>query len=147
MAISPFKTFVSGEVLTASDLNSSFTQITNNALSLISPLTGSLDVDGNILVMDSDADSSIRIATDDIFEMYLFGVRLLYMDGSAASLVNGLEFIPSATGVAVAIKPKGSDTNISLDLQSKGSGTVTINGASVAGITSDDAVFTTRIFN
>lgn len=43
MALSVFKTFSSGEILTASDLNSSLTQFTDNALTLISPLTGVLD--------------------------------------------------------------------------------------------------------
>lgn len=39
MAISAFKTFASGEILTASDLNSSFTQIINNPIALWSPMT------------------------------------------------------------------------------------------------------------
>lgn len=50
MSVSPYKTWIAGEVLTASDLNASFTQITNNALSLISPLTGNLDFAGNSIV-------------------------------------------------------------------------------------------------
>lgn len=49
MAISPYKTFIAGEVLSAADLNASFTQIINNALSLISPLTGTLDANNNAI--------------------------------------------------------------------------------------------------
>lgn len=45
MALAVFKTYVPAEVLFASDLNSSLTTIHNNALSLISPLTGNLDFD------------------------------------------------------------------------------------------------------
>jgi len=43
MAITRIKTFITGEVLTASDLNSELDNPINNALSLISPLTGNLD--------------------------------------------------------------------------------------------------------
>lgn len=43
MAITRVKTFITGEVLTASDLNSELDNPINNALSLISPLTGNLD--------------------------------------------------------------------------------------------------------
>jgi hypothetical protein len=43
MAISRVKTWIAGEVLTASDLNNEFNNILNNALSLISPLTGNLN--------------------------------------------------------------------------------------------------------
>ena len=43
MAISRVKTWISGEVLTASDLNAEFNNILNNALSLLSPLTGDLN--------------------------------------------------------------------------------------------------------
>ena len=39
MAVAVFKTYVAGEVLTASDLNSSFTTIHNNGLALWSPAT------------------------------------------------------------------------------------------------------------
>ena len=49
MALAVFKTYSAGEVLTASDLNSSFTTIHNNALSLISPLTGNLAAGGFVL--------------------------------------------------------------------------------------------------
>ena len=46
MALSRVKTWSSGEILTASDLNSEFNNILNNALTLISPLTANLDFDG-----------------------------------------------------------------------------------------------------
>ena len=47
MALTVFKTFSAGEVLTASDLNSSLTNIHDNALTLISPLTANLNFDNN----------------------------------------------------------------------------------------------------
>lgn len=47
MALSRVKTWISGEVLTASDLNNEFNNLLNNALSLVSPLTGDLNFNGN----------------------------------------------------------------------------------------------------
>lgn len=47
MSLSVYKTFSAGEVLTAADLNASFTNFTTNALSLISPLTGNLAAGSN----------------------------------------------------------------------------------------------------
>jgi hypothetical protein len=46
MAITVYKTFVPGEVLTASDLNASFTQIINNAADLVSPFTKNIAAGG-----------------------------------------------------------------------------------------------------
>ena len=62
MALAAAKTFIAAEVLFASDLNALNTNILNNALSLISPLTGSLDAGGfDITALDelafSDADA------------------------------------------------------------------------------------------
>ena len=48
MAISRLKNWIA-EVLTFSDLNNEFNNIIDNALSLISPLTGNLDVNQNQL--------------------------------------------------------------------------------------------------
>ena len=53
MALSRVKTWIAGEVLTASDLNSEFNNILNNAASLFSPLSGTLDLDGNTLILDA----------------------------------------------------------------------------------------------
>ena len=49
MALAAVKTFIANEVLTASDLNALNTNILNNALALISPLTGNLDVNNRQL--------------------------------------------------------------------------------------------------
>ena len=48
MAISRVKSWVANEVLTASDLNAEFNNVLNNALSLVSPLTGTLNFNGNL---------------------------------------------------------------------------------------------------
>lgn len=49
----------------------------------------------------------------------------------ATSAVNELELKNAATGGDVAIKAKGDDTNVSLDLQTKGTGTVKANGVAL----------------
>jgi len=59
MALSRVKTWIAGEVLSASDLNSEFNSILNNALSLISPLTGAVDFDGNTITLDAAAATQV----------------------------------------------------------------------------------------
>lgn len=63
MALSRIKTWSAGEVLTASDLNTEFNNILGNALSLISPITGALDLDGNSLTLDAAAATSVVSST------------------------------------------------------------------------------------
>ena len=53
MSLSRIKTWVAGETLSASDLNSEFNNILTNPVSLISPLTAALDFDGYTLTLDA----------------------------------------------------------------------------------------------
>ena len=126
MAVTVFKTFSAGEILTASDLNSSFTQITTNGEDLAWPATKAKDMNGQELVLDADADTSITADTDDRMDFKLQGVDLFKMDGTTASAVDGIEFKAAATGSpsTVTITAQGSSTNINLDLVPKGSGTI-----------------------
>ena len=55
MALSRVKTWIAGEVLNASDLNTEFNSILNNAVSLVSPFTGAVDFDGNTITLDAAA--------------------------------------------------------------------------------------------
>ena len=128
MSLSRTKTWIAGEVLTAADLNTEFNNILNNALSLISPLTGALDVDGKELIMDGDGDSSLTMDSDDILDMKLRGVDLFKFDGSAASLVNGVTFAGSVASSAPTLTAFGSDTNITINIVPKGTGGFTIGG-------------------
>ena len=91
MALSVFKTYSSGEVLSASDLNSSLSTIHNNALSLISPLTGTLDANGNEIVLDADADTSITADTDDQIDFKLGGTDRASLTNSTAGIVQMLD--------------------------------------------------------
>jgi len=125
MALSPYKTFVAGEILTASDLNASFAQITSNALQLISPLTGTLDADGKTIILDADADSNLAAGTDDVLTLTLQAFAAFIFDGDVASPVNGLTFATSATGVAPSIIAHG-ETNVSLELGAKGTGDINL---------------------
>lgn len=118
-------------MLTASDLNASFAYITTNALSAISPLTGTLDADGQIIVLDADGDSSIQAATDDILTLKLQGASLFVWNGATATAVNGVTMTATATGNPPTIISSGSDTNIDLVLRGKGTGQVAFGDASI----------------
>lgn len=59
MALARVKTWISGEVLTASDLNAEYNNILNNPVSLISPLTAALDCDGFTLTLDAAAVTTV----------------------------------------------------------------------------------------
>ncbi len=134
MAISVFKSWISGEVLSASDLNSSFTQITGNGEDLGWPATKSKDMDGNELVLDADGDSSLHVSTDDQLDLKLQGVDAFIFDGTTASIVNGMTFGATATGTDPTITAQGTDTNIGINLVTKGTGTIKHNGVTVAGM-------------
>ena len=84
MSLARVKTWSSGEVLTASDLNSEFDNLLSNALSLISPITGTLDLNGNEFVLDVDADTSITSDTDDRIDFRIGGT-----DGMFIGLASG----------------------------------------------------------
>lgn len=50
MALARIKTWIAGEILTASDLNAEVDNLLNQALALISPLTGNLNVNNTQLL-------------------------------------------------------------------------------------------------
>ena len=131
MAVAPYKTYIAGEVLLASDLVNSFLQIHNNGDDLASPATKAHDMDGFQLILDGDADSGIRASTDDRIDLMVAGSNLFRFDGSVALPVNGLDFFASATTTAVRIGAVGTDTDVSINLVPKGAGTVQIAGAGI----------------
>lgn len=128
MSLSPYKTFVPGEVLTASDLNLSFLQIINNGVDLISPFTDSIDLNGNSIILDSDGDSLIRMVTNDQFDIVLGGL-LAYRFKRVTSAVNGLNFTMGATGSNPGVLAFGSDTNVGIDLTPQAAGKVRVIGS------------------
>lgn len=129
MALTRIKTWIAGETLSAADLNAEFDNfITNGAGSLSSPRTSAFDMDALALILDADADTYFQASNDDIVDLYGQTVVLVRFDLSVASPVNGFGLTASATGVGVDFITRGSDTNIGLRIQPKGSGKVTIDG-------------------
>ena len=131
MAVSRSKVWIAGEVLSASDLNAEFSNILDNGQSVGFPRTGSSDFDGNELILDADADTSITADTDDRIDFRLSGTDLFRMDGTVATPVNGLDWVASATGNAVQIQAVGTDTNISINLVPKGPGRLLNDGVRI----------------
>ena len=120
MAVTQFKTYVAGEVLTASDLNSSLLRITDNGEDLAWPATKAKDLNGQELTLDADGDSGLVSDTDDRADFKLNGVDLFRFDGSVASVANGIDFTATATGGPVVIQPQGTDTIIDFSIIPKG---------------------------
>lgn len=145
MAVTPFKTFMAGEVLTASDLNSSITRITDNGEDLPFPATKAKDFNGHELILDADADSSITCDTDDVFHLKLQGQDLFIVNGATSSAVNGLTVTASATTADVAMTTHGSDTNIDLAITPKGAGVLLLDGAQVGGTATTDLPLISQI--
>ena len=139
MAVTALKTWVAGEVLTASDLNNEFLHVYDNGESLGWPATVSKDFDGNILILDSDGDTTITADTDDRIDVALSGVDLFGFDGTVSSPVNGIYFTAASTGNATSIDATGSDTNIDIDLIPKGTGIASINGTEILVLGSENS--------
>jgi hypothetical protein len=89
MAVSAFKTFVAGEVLTAADLNSSFAQVFDNGEDLGWPSTKAKDLNGQELILDVDADTSITADTDDRIDFRMKGADYVAFDGSLTNVTYG----------------------------------------------------------
>jgi len=77
MAIGATKTWIAGEVLTASDLNAEFLNILNNGQSVGSPRTAAFDLDGQQIVLDADGDTHITADTDDQIDVAIGGTDVL----------------------------------------------------------------------
>ena len=131
MAVSRSKTWISGEILSASDLNQEFDNIISGGESLGWPATVAKDMDGQELILDADADTSITADTDDRIDFRLSGSDLFRMLGTVATPVNGLDFVASATGNAVQVQAVGSDTNININIVPKGTGRLQENGTNI----------------
>lgn len=97
IALSRVKTWSAGEILSASDLNAEFNSILNNATSLISPATGSWDLNGNELVLDADADTSITSDTDDQIDFRIGGTDRLSLLATTATTTLAWTFDANTT--------------------------------------------------
>ncbi len=133
MAVSAAKTWIAGEVLTASELNSEFLNIYNNGEALAFPASSSKDFNAQDLVLDDDQDTTIDATTDDVITFTLGGIEVFKMDGDAGTMKNGYTFTAQVTGTDPSIDIIG-DTNTGLDIKTKGTGVVDIT----TGLTIDD---------
>jgi len=86
MSITAYKTFAAGEVLTAADLNSSFSNIINNAADLISPLTKAISMGGFALYLDGASSIGLQSTTN--------GINVV---GGAFNEVHGADIASAAT--------------------------------------------------
>ena len=136
MAISRVKTWISGEVLTASDLNNEFNNILNNATGLISPLTANLAFGGFSLTglgagststpslsFTGDTNTGLYSSAAESVDIVGQGGRIIQASGFADA-VNFVRVTNSITGQAPAVEAVGTDTNVGLRLVAKGSGYV-----------------------
>lgn len=135
MAVSANKTWVAGEILTASDLNNEYLHIYNNQQTLGWPATQTKDLDGQIFVLDGGGGSTFEADTDNKLDLALQGADLYDWDGTVASAINGLKFTATATTVDTKISVKSvSDSNVSLDIIPLGTGVFKVDGDEVATI-------------
>jgi hypothetical protein len=145
MAISRTKTWSSGEVLTASDLNAEFDNILNNATSLVSPLTADLafggfratglslgSVSSPAVQFTGDANTGVYSSAADVVDIAAGGIR----SASFAAVASGVNYhlhTPSATGNPILYEAAGTDTDIGVRLAAKGAGTVSFWDGGSAG--------------
>lgn len=131
MAVTRSKTWISGEVLFASDLNAEFDNVLDNGGSLAWPSTANKDLNGFKFILDSDADTSIQAATDDRIDFEVGGQVLFRFDGTVATPVNGFDFIATAAGTDLSLQAVGSDTDIGIKIIPKGTGATTLRGVQI----------------
>lgn len=112
MALGRVKTWIAGETLTAADLNAEFNNYNNNALSLISPLTGTLDADGNEIILDADGDTSITADTDDQIDIKIAGADDFQLTANKLDVLAGSTLKVTGTETLT----KGADVASATDL-------------------------------
>lgn len=133
MSVARLKSWNSGDQLTASDLNAEFDNILNNEQSVGSPRTAAFDLDGQRLILDADADTSITADSDDIIHFELAGADLFIMDGDAGTAVNGLTWTAAAAAnpATVTIGAQGASDNIHVNITAKGTGVPKASGDAI----------------
>jgi len=149
MAVTPFKTFAVLEVLTHTDLNSSFSKIFDNGEDLAWPATKAKDMNAQELILDDDEDTSITADTDDQIDLRLGGVDLFNFNGATASVVNGLTFTGAASGSATTITATSSgstDANVSINWVTVGTGVLQSNGTTLTAIEDDDYHLSAQVY-
>ena len=150
MAIARTKVWIANEVLTASDLNSEFNGIIDNALSLVSPWTANMSAGGFLLTtlnagsagspslqFTGDTNTGVYRPAADTVGLAGAGVDVVRATGTAGG-VNFHDLRSQSAGNAPELQAAGTDTNISLRMVPKGTGYVQI--ATAGGIVNADYV-------
>lgn len=117
MALSRVKNWASGEVLTHTDLNAEFNNILNNALSLVSPLTGDLAFGGNratglslgsvsspSVQFTGDANTGVYSTAADTVDIATGGVRAASFGAQALILAAPEDARTATVDVAAVIR-------------------------------------------
>ena len=101
MAIGRIKVFVANEILFATDLNTEFNNYITNAMTLTSPRTASLRMDGNILILDANLDTWIEAGTDNVIQFRIGGTDRIDFNanGIYSSTGHGLDSISLTASV------------------------------------------------
>ncbi len=94
MAVTIFKVFSPGEILTASDLNNSLLQVFDNGQDIGSPRTKAFDMDGQKLILDADQNTSITASTDDQVDIEIGGNDIVVITPTDMKF-NGVSLLPS----------------------------------------------------
>lgn len=140
MAISRVKTWVSLEVLFASDLNAEFDNFISNATSLVSPWTANMDAGGFRLItlgagsvssptlqFSGDTNTGVYSPAADQVTLVAGGVQILQAS-AYTSAVNFLRAVSSQAGSPPSLGSTGTDTDIGLSLLATGTGYVQVPG-------------------
>ena len=141
MAVTAAKTF-GVEVLLAADLNAEFNNVLDSGQDLGWVSTQAKDMDGNPLQFDTDRDTNIGASTDDRLDFFLSEKLLFQVDGTVASPVTYIEIRMALSGSNGQIQAQGlGESNVSLNLVPRGTGSVVISGAdSLGGVETDDRI-------
>ena len=89
MAQTRLKTWATNDTLTASDLNAEFNNVISSGdQSIGTPRTATWDLDGQKLVLDTDADTSIHASTDDQIDFECGGVDVFRLTADGLVISN-----------------------------------------------------------
>jgi len=93
MALNRVKHWAVGEVLTANDLNNEFDHILQNGQALVTPWTGTFDLNGNTLILDGDADTSVDAAVDDTIDVTISGADDFRLTANTLTALSGSSIV------------------------------------------------------
>lgn len=96
----------------------------------ITAASGAYDFNGSTATLDQDGDLTLAFSSDDVFDLQQGG-NSVFKVTSSSTAEDGIEIIPvaSAASTTVVLTTAGNSAAIALDIQTKNSAAVMINGA------------------